>query len=76
MSKMRKAFEEATPGAANFIYMESTNEYIWGKVVKAFSPEAPKNSTRLAEFNEKWYYCQIFWQGGKEEAQEEAKNEA
>lgn len=67
MSKMRKTFEEVTPGSSNFIYMESTGEYIWGKLVKAYSPEAPKNSSRLAEFNEKWFYWQIAWQGGGEE---------
>lgn len=70
MSKMRKSFEDVTPGAKDFIYMESIGEYIPAKVVRIHSQEAKADTARLVAFNEAWYYWQIAWQGGKDDKDE------
>lgn len=70
MSKMRKTFEQVTPGSRRFIYMESLNEYIHSKPRTARPDINKQQELELETFNEQWFYWQIAWQGGKDDKDE------
>lgn len=78
MSNMRAEFESSVAGSSNFIYMESTGEYIHKKVAPAYKNFDGPRSFRAAEaehvaslekFNEQWFYWQHAWNCGAQEPQ-------
>ncbi len=63
---MRKTFEDTVVNSGNYIYMDSTNEYICKKVISQINrKEYAEQQQKLADFNECWFYWQASWKAAE-----------